>query len=308
LAGVVVLVVLVLAAALAAHKLLERQPASLRSQGRAAKHTAPAAPPQRPPATLPNPAAPKKPAGQPRANLPLAAVIIDDVGYDHRIAEGFLDLNAPLTFAILPHSPFQKRIARTVYAQGREIMLHLPMEPEGYPQVNPGPGTLLTTMTPAEFTRQLQRDLDAVAHIRGVNNHMGSKMSADAACMNRIFDALAAKELYFIDSRSTASTVCRQVACRRRLPFAERDIFLDHDTDVAFMAEQLRRLVEVARRQGAAVAIAHPHQETLLFMRQHLPQLRQKVQLVSASAVVRPGGARPNREPARRQTDIRTPR
>jgi len=113
----------------------------------------------------------------PEKQLPLVAIIIDDLGYDKKIAKKFSNLNAMLTFSILPYSPHQKSIARLSRDKGFGIMLHLPMEPVEYPDVNPGPGTLLTSMTPDQLTRQLEKDLDAVPFIRGVNNHMGSKMS-----------------------------------------------------------------------------------------------------------------------------------
>ena len=125
--------------------------------------------------------------------LPLVAIIIDDLGYDKKIAKKLSNLNAILTFSILPHSPFQKSIARLSRDKGFGIMLHLPMEPVEYPNINPGPGTLLTSMTPDELTRQLEKDLDAVPFIKGVNNHMGSKMTADSGQMYQIFSILKKK-------------------------------------------------------------------------------------------------------------------
>ena len=97
---------------------------------------------------------------------PLVDIIIDDLGYDKKIAIKFSKLNAMLTFSILPHSPYQKTIAHLSKEKGFDIMLHLPMEPVEYPDVNPGPGTLLTSMTPDQLTRQLENDLDAIPFIK----------------------------------------------------------------------------------------------------------------------------------------------
>jgi polysaccharide deacetylase 2 family uncharacterized protein YibQ len=146
-----------------------------------------------------------KPKIPPKIKLPKVAIIIDDLGYDKKIAEKFLELDATFTFAILPFSPFQKKIANRAHDKGIEVMLHLPMEPEEYPRVDPGPGTLLTTMTPDQLISQLQKDLDTLPSIKGVNNHMGSKLTAESSQLYQIFSILKKRGLFFVDSRTTAT-------------------------------------------------------------------------------------------------------
>jgi uncharacterized protein len=133
---------------------------------------------------------------------------------------------------------------------------------------------------------RLNRDLDAVAHVRGVNNHMGSKMTASAPQMRQIFTTLKKRGLYFIDSRTTTETLCRDSARLLRLPFAERDIFIDHLQNPDFIRKQLHRLLQRAQRQGHAVGIAHPHPVTIEVLRHELPNLKKEVQFVPASRVV----------------------
>ena len=222
----------------------------------------------------------------PAKHRPLVAIIIDDLGYDEKIAIKFSNLNAVLTFSILPHSPFQKTIAHLSREKGFDIMLHLPMEPVEYPDVNPGPGTLLTSMTPDQLTRQLENDLDAVPFIKGVNNHMGSKMTAASSQMYQIFTILKKRGLYFVDSRTTVDTLCKPSARLFQIPFAQRDVFLDHVATVEFIRKQLNELVRIAQRNGYAVGIGHPHSLTYQVLREMLPELQKKVRLVPASEIV----------------------
>jgi len=224
----------------------------------------------------------------PGKKLPLVALIIDDLGYDKKIAEKFLDLNINLTFSILPYSPFQNEIARLASSKGLEIMLHLPMEPVEYPDVNPGPGTLLISMSPDELIRQLEDDLNELQGIKGVNNHMGSKLTAESTQMYQIFSILKQRGLFFIDSRTTSDSMGKPSARLFQIPFAERDVFIDHYLKPNFIRKQIKQLIRMARLNGAAVGILHPHSTTYQILHEMLPDLQNQVQLVSASRIVHP--------------------
>lgn len=234
-----------------------------------------------PPAVTPPPV---KPA--PSEGLPRVAIIIDDIGYDKRIANKFIGLAIPLTLSILPHSPHQSKIARRAHEKGLETMLHLPMEPEEYPKVNPGPGTLLTSMSPDELIDQLQKNLAQVPYVNGVNNHMGSKLTAESDQMYQIFTVLKKRGLFFIDSRTTKDTICKSSARLFKIPFAQRDVFLDHSYDPNFIRGQIQELIRIAQRQGSAIAIGHPHPTTYKILKEELSNLQQKVRLVPASELV----------------------
>jgi polysaccharide deacetylase 2 family uncharacterized protein YibQ len=226
----------------------------------------------------------------PVPDRPRVAIIIDDLGYDHKIAAKFISLDAALTFAVLPHSPFQEKIANMAHARGKQTMLHLPMEPDKYPSVNPGPGTLLSTMPPDELIAQLENNLAAVPYIKGVNNHMGSKFTAASDQIHQVFSVLKQRGLFFIDSRTTGSTVCRPAARLFQLPFAQRDVFIDHFQKSDFIRKQLKELVRVARRNGQAVGIAHPHMITFRILKEMLPEIKNQVQVVPASEIVSKAG------------------
>ncbi len=218
--------------------------------------------------------------------LPRVAIIVDDLGYDRHMAKKFLEMDAAFTFSVLPHTPYTRKIARAIRAKGREVMLHLPMEPLEYPSINPGPGALLTSMSPDELIEQLKKNLAAVPGIKGVNNHMGSKMTAESSQMYQIFSILKQRGLFFVDSRSTARTICRPSARLFQLPFAERDVFIDHIQSPEFIRKQFKKLVRIAKKYGTAVGIVHPSKTTYRVMREVLPELEKEVQLVPVSEVV----------------------
>jgi len=218
--------------------------------------------------------------------LPKLAIIIDDVGYDLNIIQKFLELNGPLTFALLPKAPYNADTIRAAQAKNFEIILHLPMEPKEYPKVNPGPGALLTTMAPGQLITQLTENISEIQNIRGVNNHMGSKMTSSSIHMRQIFTILKKRGLYFIDSRTSADTICRSSAKLLKLPFAQRDVFIDHILEPQFIRQQIDTLIQRTQKNGQAVGIAHPHIITFDVLRDLLPKIKNEVQLVPASLVV----------------------
>ena len=293
--GVSILVLLVAVAGLLTHYLIAPEK---RSKSTAPAKSAPAA--IQPIAKIPTfeiypskeiPSVKKTKKPQvPEKKLPLVAIIIDDLGYDKKVAIKLSKLNAMLTFSILPYSPFQESIARLSRDKGFGIMLHLPMEPVEYPNVNPGPGTLLTSMTPDQLTHQLEKALDSVPFIKGVNNHMGSKMTADSSQMYQIFSILKKRGLYFVDSRTTVKTLCKPSARLFQIPFAQRDVFLDHRLEVEFIRKQIKELIRIAQRNGSAVGIGHPHSLTYQVLQEMLPDIQKKVRLVPVSDIVHPVG------------------
>ena len=231
-----------------------------------------------------------KPPPPKKSKLPLVAIIIDDLGYDKNIAKKLSKLTGNLTFSILPHSPFQKNIVRLSRDQGIETMLHLPMEPVEFPKVDPGPGTLLTSMTPDQLIHQLNENLRALPAVKGVNNHMGSKMTTESSQIYQIFSVLKKKNLYFVDSRTSAQTLCKPSARLFQIQFAQRDVFLDHLQEAQFIRKQIKKLIRIARHNGYAVGIGHPYPITYKVLREMLPDLQKEVQLVPASEIVQPIG------------------
>ena len=218
--------------------------------------------------------------------MPQIAIIIDDIGYDKKVAMGLFHLNSNITFSVLPFSPYGTTLAKRLKQGGAELMLHLPMEPVQYPKVKPGPGALLTTMSPDALLNQLRKDLDHIPGIIGVNNHMGSKLTTRADQMNQIFTVLRKRNLFFIDSRTAADSQGQAAARLFQLRFAQRDVFLDNFQKVDYISGQFSQLVKIAKKHGTAIGIGHPYPATLKALAIELPKLKNKVKVVRASRLV----------------------
>ena len=232
----------------------------------------------------------RKPNGKksPPETYAKLAIVIDDLGYDGRLASRFLEIKYPLSFSVLPHGTFSASIARRVHEAGQELLLHLPMEPKGYPEVKPGEGALLLSMTDEEFSQTLRNDLDSFPYIIGVNNHMGSRLSENEDKMRLVMQELKNRSLFFLDSRTSTETKAYSVARQLKVPAAERDVFLDNIQNPKAIRSQMNRLIQLARLRGAAVGIAHPHETTLAVLKEEVPSLPGKgVKLVPISMIVR---------------------
>jgi len=291
--GFVILLVLVFTAGILTHYLFLRKPVHTRVLPEKQKQVSAPFPKKIPPFEIfpdeapfssqlpyrPTPSSLSKP-------LPRLAIIIDDLGYQKKMAEKFIGLDAVLTFSVLPHSPYQKQIATLAKAKGSEVMLHLPMEPLDHSDTLSGPGTLLTSMTPDALIDQFNADLKSVPYISGVNNHMGSEITAHSEQMYQIFSILKKRGLFFIDSRTTSDSMGSSSARLFQVPFAQRDVFIDHIQEADFIKKQIRCLVNIAYEKGQAIGIAHPYQLTYDLLFEELPELKKEVQLVSASELV----------------------
>jgi polysaccharide deacetylase 2 family uncharacterized protein YibQ len=221
------------------------------------------------------------------AEIPRVAIVIDDLGHDGRLAQRFLEIKAPLSFSVLPHGTFSKSIALRIHEAGRELLLHLPMEPKGYPETNPGDGALLVEMPDATLLQKLREDLDSVPYVVGVNNHMGSRLCEYAEKMSLVMVELKERGLFFLDSRTSSMSKAYGVAVQMGVPAVERDVFLDNIQDPPAIRSQIRRLIQLARLKGRAIGIAHPHDATLEVLRETMPQFQvQGIELVPVSQLL----------------------
>jgi hypothetical protein len=216
-----------------------------------------------------------------------ASVVIDDLGQDLEPAHQLLKLPYPLTFSILPHLKYSVATASEVHRAGREVMLHLPMEPEPGSFLSPGEGQIRVGMDPGKMGWVLQSDLDSVPYATGANNHMGSRATTRPQLMTAVARVLAGRHLYFIDSRTTSASVALDVARQQGVPAFYRSVFLDDTRTVSYTLGKLREFRRTAEEQGAALAIGHPYPSTLAALARFLPELeRADIQLVPASQLV----------------------
>lgn len=229
-----------------------------------------------------------EPAAELLQQQPLVAIIMDDMGGSMEAFNRLLQLTLPVTPSILPQTAYATRGAHFLKEQGREFLIHLPMEPKNYPAVNPGPEALMLNSSPTELARRLRLYQQKVPGAVGGNNHMGSGFTADRKAMHRVLAEMKAAGLFFIDSRTIADSVAYDEARRMQVPSAQRNIFLDNQSNVAYISAQLRKMISLAEEKGFAIAICHPHPETFEALRQNQPWLRaQNVQFVAASRLVK---------------------
>ncbi|MBL3601010.1 MAG: divergent polysaccharide deacetylase family protein [gamma proteobacterium endosymbiont of Lamellibrachia anaximandri] len=210
------------------------------------------------------------------------ALIIDDMGNRREAGEAALALPGAITYSFLPHTPFAKVQAGIAHATEREVMLHLPMESnENYPL---GTGGLTMDMERDAFVLTLAEDIASIPYVAGINNHMGSRMTSDAEAMRWLMAALRDSDLFFIDSRTTDQTQAETVARENLVAVTRRNVFLDNERDPEAIRMQFQNLIRLAKRDGSAVGIGHPHPETLEILAEMIPLLeREGVQLVPAS-------------------------
>ena len=226
-------------------------------------------------------------AGTARAasRQPRLAIVIDDLGYERSQGDALFRLPYPLTLSVLPHLPFSGEIAEVAHRRGYEVLLHLPVastsgEKDEPVELHPG-------MDSSAVDRTFTAMLETVPYATGVNNHEGSLGTADPILMKEVMALLHEHHLFFVDSRTTAATVAETAARLAGVPATARKIFLDDDQSAGAIRKQLALAIQDARKDGTALAIGHPHPETLQVLSDALPQLGHKgVTLVFASELV----------------------
>lgn len=221
---------------------------------------------------------------------PRLALVIDDLGTSEAQARSFLELEVPVTPAVIPYLPASVRVAHLARERGREFLLHLPMQPRGYPAKNPGEGALLEGMSETEVRRRLAEALSSVPGAAGVNNHMGSRLTELRSPMVWVMDELRRRDLYFLDSLTSPRSVAAKAAQEAGVGWVLRDVFLDNEEDAAAVGRQIEKAVEKAKASGAAVAIGHPHPTTLEALRLWGPKIRAAgVEVVPLGQLIRSG-------------------
>jgi uncharacterized protein len=209
---------------------------------------------------------------QPRiaGQKPEIAIIIDDVGLNLSGSQRAIKLPGFITLSFIPYAERLDEQTTEARDRGHELMLHMPMEPIG--RQNPGPGALLTTLSPQDVRARLDHALDSFDGFDGMNNHMGSRFTAYSAGMEIVIEELQKRGLFFLDSRTSAQTVGESIAEKHGLPTISRDVFLDDNMAPDAVKAQLAITERVARRKGHAVAIGHPHEVTLSALEAWIPE------------------------------------
>jgi polysaccharide deacetylase 2 family uncharacterized protein YibQ len=206
---------------------------------------------------------------------PVIAIVIDDAGLDQSRTAQTVDLPGPITISYLPYARDLQAQVNAARKAGHEVMLHMPMEPSSA-SVDPGPHALLASYDRQTILNEMDWMLERFDGYVGVNNHMGSKFTADPERMQVVMEVMKSRGLMFLDSRTSAESVGYSTANRLGVPAITRDIFIDDADDAAKIADMLARTENVARKQGFAIAIGHPRDLTIEALANWIPEIQAK--------------------------------
>jgi len=240
-------------------------------------------------AVVPEVAGPVMPGSQAPAIkkiYPKVAIVIDDMGQDMARLRDLVALNAQITVAVLPNLSHSRQTASEAHERGLEVLLHLPMEPRELGYNNPGTGALLVSMSPDEITRKIEGDLKTVPYATGINNHMGSRFTEDERRMKTVLSLVKKKKMYFLDSRTSSASVAGRLAVKLGVRNADRNVFLDNTVEKDYIKGQIAELVSIAKKHGSAIAIGHPHPETIEAIKESLQSLNGSVEIVTLSDII----------------------
>lgn len=225
-------------------------------------------------------------AAPPAKPLATIAIILDDLGERKSAGDRAVNLPGPVACAFLPHTQFGPDQAKRAHAMGKEILLHLPLQPGATARAWPTAITLGTGRE--EMDDYVRSAIDSIPHVRGVNNHQGSLLTETPMHMDWLMAQLKSiGGLYFVDSRTSGGSIAYRVARARGVPSAERTVFLDDTPTEEAIRYQFAVLIARARRDERALAIGHPHPQTLKMLETEIPRLaRMGVRLVSPSELI----------------------
>lgn len=220
------------------------------------------------------------------ATPPRISIIIDDLGDQFERDWRAVRLPGAVSLSFLPYSPYSRDLAERAHRLGKDVMLHLPMESIEHRPL--GPGAIRLDMNENEILRTISGALASVPHAVGINNHMGSLLTRHPGHMQWLMSEIKRRgNLFFIDSRTTSRTVALQLAQENQVPALGRDVFLDNDPSPDAIRHEFQRLIKLARQQGHAIAIGHPHANTLSLLERELPTLESRgIQLIPVSALI----------------------
>ena len=215
-------------------------------------------------------------------------IIIDDMGESLLFARNLAHLDFPVTFSVLPYSTRTRKICSLAKTSRIELMLHLPMEPDGYPErANPGPGALFVHMNPARLKTIFLQDLQQVPGAVGINNHMGSRFTRNKKSMALIFNEIKKRGLFFVDSLTTPGSVGKILARKNNVSYLQRQIFLDNIPKEKSILFQLQKAESIALKKGTAIAIGHPYRQTLKALQKWQRIRNKSVRIVQVRSLIK---------------------
>ncbi len=191
---------------------------------------------------------------------PKLAIIIDDVSVRSHV-DAVKGLNLPITMSFLPPSKYRPN-SHTLAAKEEFYMVHLPMEAKNFDKEEPF--TLRVDDSQKMIQERVTKIKKLFPRVKYINNHTGSKFTSNELAVNKLIYALKKENIDFIDSRTIASTKVPKVMKNYGKKYIARDVFLDHESDTKYVKKQIKEAIKIAKLHGSAIAIGHPHANTLL--------------------------------------------
>ena len=222
--------------------------------------------------------------------LPRMAIVIDDFGYaPPELVQRLCAQPIAFSAAVLPYLEYTQASARIAHEAGKEILLHLPMEPLGYPGPgkNPGVDAVMFDLSESEIRARVRKALLDVPWRKGVNNHMGSRVTPDKKRMTWVLQEIKHAGCFFVDSRTEKDSVACDVAQSLNIPSIQRKVFLDDDKAFEAIAKQWERALTMAKKDGQVLVIGHIYPETVAALERLIPQTRGQIKFVKASELAR---------------------
>ncbi len=218
---------------------------------------------------------------------PSISIIIDDLGYKQKEDMLALSLPGPIAYAILPHAPYTKKVSTIASQNGKEILLHQPMQALENNELL-GPGALTLDMTQKEFEETLEKNMSTLSNIIGINNHMGSLLTRHPGHMQWLMNVLKKNKYIYVDSLTSIKSVAGEIANKNKIPFLKRDIFLDNNKDLEYISKKILELIAIAKKEGTALAIAHPHSNTIEILSKFLQNIdKYGVKLIGIESLIK---------------------
>ena len=235
---------------------------------------------------LRSPEMPKASIVKPKVRLGKIAIVLDDWGYNLKNRDFITDNDFSLTLSVLPFKPFSTEVARLAHQKNKDVIVHMPMEPHNKDDYGLEEKTLLTTMDRDTVLKMLDLAFESVPYARGISNHMGSMATENTRLMRIVLDYLKKHEMLFLDSLVTPRSVCRKIAQGLKLRYAQRNVFIDNESDRAYIRSQLDKLAFMAKIKGMAIGIGHDRVNTIAVLKEAIPELEaQGYEFVNLSEV-----------------------
>lgn len=229
------------------------------------------------------------PAPSPVSVKKQVAFVIDDFGNNMAGTSEILNMPIPLTVAVMPFLPSTKQDAELAHQKGHDVFVHLPMEPvKGKPSWL-GPGAITTDLSDEEIRSRVQKAIDDVPHAIGLNNHMGSKATADERVMRVVMNVVKERGLIYLDSRTTHKSVASKLAQEMGVPHVENEIFLDDVYSVPHISKQMEKVCKRLGNHPVCVAIGHvgaPGKKTASVLRRYIPRIQKEAEFVTISKLI----------------------